>query len=318
MKQFLRLPMLLAFCLFHLGCGRPTPSSDSIVLGVIPKSSGGEFWEDVHVGAQQAADDLGIAIRWEGTVTETAIAEQNQIIENMVTMGVQGIALAPLNARAMRRQVETAVNAGIPVIIFDSSIEGDSHSAYVATDNKAGGRLAAEHLKFLLNEGETRLMAMRFVQGAGSTEERVAGFMEAAESMGLSVLADPYSDTGTIEGCKTAAANTMERFIQDGRLELDGIFACNLYSTLGVSSALMDLQNSGIDISGLRFVGFDTSTALTRALAEGRIDALIAQNPERMGYLAVETLLKVVQGEPVDPIIDTGVSVITRDSLTAE
>ncbi len=318
MKQFLHLPMLLAFCLFHLGCGRPTPSSDSIVLGVIPKSSGGEFWEDVNVGAQQAADDLGISIRWEGTVTETAIAEQNQIIENMITMGVQGIALAPLNARAMRRQVETAVNAGIPVIVFDSSIEGDSHSAYVATDNKQGGRLAAEHLASLLEEGKTRVMAMRFIQGAGSTEERVAGFAEAAEKMGLTVLADPYSDTGTIEGCKTAAANTMEGFIQDGRLELDGIFACNLYATLGVSSALMDLQNSGIDISGLRFVGFDTSTALTRALEEGRIDALIAQNPERMGYLAVETLLKVVRGEAVDPVIDTGVSVITRASLSAE
>ncbi|MGA0369266.1 MAG: substrate-binding domain-containing protein, partial [Kiritimatiellia bacterium] len=153
-------------------------------------------------------------------------------------------------------------------------------------------------------------------QGAGSTEARVAGFSGAAASLGLEVLADPYPDTGTIEGCKTAAANTLEGFIENGKLELDGIFACNLYSTLGVSAALMDLQNSGVEVQHVRFVGFDTSTALIRAVEEGRIDALIAQNPKRMGALAVQTLYKVVNGESVPPVIDTGITIVTQDTLS--
>ncbi len=308
------LSFLAVFTLFS-GCGQRVDTSDQVVLGVIPKSTGGEFWGTVHDGAKQAEAEHGVRIRWEGTVTETEIAEQNQIIDNMITLGVHGIALAPLNSRAMRGQVQKAVQAGIPVVIFDSAVEGDAHTSFVATDNRQGGAMGAKHLLTLLEEGERRVMVMRFVQGAGSTEDRAAGFIEHAEAHGLEIVAHPYPETGTIEGCKNAAANTLEGFIVDGKLELDGLFACNLYSTLGVLSALNDLRNSGIDVDGLRFVGFDTSRVLLEALEDGRIDALVAQNPVRMGYLAVETLAKVVRGEPVDALIDTGVAVVTRENL---
>ena len=76
-------------------------AADTLTLAAIPKSTGGEFWETVGRGAQHAAKDLGVTLKWEGTVTETEIAEQNKIIENMVNLGVQGIALAPLNQKAM-------------------------------------------------------------------------------------------------------------------------------------------------------------------------------------------------------------------------
>src|SRR5215471_13303555 len=110
-----------------------------LTLAAIPKSTGGEFWETVERGARKAAQDLGVTLKWEGTVTETEIAEQNKIIENMVNLGVKGIALAPLNQKAMRRQVESAVAAGIPVVIFDSGVDGTAQSSFVATDNKQGG-----------------------------------------------------------------------------------------------------------------------------------------------------------------------------------
>src|SRR6266581_2510521 len=80
-------------------------AADQLVLAAIPKSTGGEFWETVANGAKKAAKDLGVTLKWEGTVTETEIAEQNKIIENMVNLGVKGIALAPLNQKAMKRQV---------------------------------------------------------------------------------------------------------------------------------------------------------------------------------------------------------------------
>ena len=72
-------------------------TAETLVLAAIPKSTGGEFWETVANGAKKAAKDLGITLKWEDTVTETEIAEQNKIIENMVNLGVKGIALAPLN-----------------------------------------------------------------------------------------------------------------------------------------------------------------------------------------------------------------------------
>jgi ribose transport system substrate-binding protein len=196
------------------------------------------------------------------------------------------------------------------VVIFDSMVDGEDHSSFVATDNRAGGELGGEHLSSLL-EPESTVMVMRYVQGAGSTEARAEGAMEVLRSKGHTVAADPYADTGTVEGCKTAAANTLEQFITDGVLKLDGIFAVNLYSALGVAEALSDLEKSGIEVN-VRFVGFDTSEKLLQGVKEGRIDALVAQNPENMGYEAVKTLYAVIQGEEVAPVVDTGVRLVTE------
>jgi ribose transport system substrate-binding protein len=287
----------------------------TLVLAAIPKSTGGEFWETVARGAKKAAIDLGITLKWEGTVTETEIAEQNKIIENMVNLGVKGIALAPLNQKAMRRQVENAVAAGIPVVIFDSGVDGTAHSSFVATDNKQGGVIGGTELVRLIGDKKgAKVMCMRFVQGTGSTEARAAGFIETAKAAGFIVAADPYPDQGTIEGCKTAAANTLEKFVKNGVLELDGIFAANLYSSIGVASALDDLRKAGVKVT-LKFVGFDTSKKLVEEVQAGKINALVAQNPEKMGYLAVETLYKVVKKEKVPPMVDTGTVLVTREKL---
>ena len=75
----------------------------AFTLAMIPKSTGGEFWETVEVGANEAAEELGVSIKWEGALSETEIAEQKKIIENMITLGVDGIALAPLNPKAMQK-----------------------------------------------------------------------------------------------------------------------------------------------------------------------------------------------------------------------
>ena len=290
-------------------------AADTLTLAAIPKSTGGEFWETVGNGAKQAAKDLGINLKWEGTVTETEIAEQNKIIENMVNLGVQGIALAPLNQKAMKKQVANAVAAGIPVVIFDSGVDGDAHSSFVATDNKNGGVIGGKELVRLIGDKPgAKVMCMRFVQGTGSTEARAAGFIETAKAAGYTLAADPYPDTGTIEGCKNAAVNTLEKFVKDGALNLDGIFAANLYATIGVASALTDMEKSGIKVN-VKFVGFDTSKKLVEAVQAGKIDALVAQNPEKMGYLAVETLYKVVKKQTVPKMVDTGTVLVTKDKL---
>jgi ribose transport system substrate-binding protein len=283
-----------------------TLHAQTLTLAAIPKSTGGEFWETVANGAKKAAKDLGVTLKWEGTVTETEIAEQNKIIENMVNLGVKGIALAPLNQKAMKRQVENAVAAGIPVVIFDSGVDGNAHSSFVATDNKQGGVIGAKELVRLIGDKKgAKVMCMRFVQGTGSTEARSQGFIDTAKAAGFDVVAQPYPDTGTIEGCKTAAANTLEKFVKNGTLDLDGI---------GVASALDDLRKGGIKVS-VKFVGFDTSKRLVEDLQAGKIDALVAQNPEKMGYLAVETLYKVVKKEKVPAMVDTGTVLVTKEKL---
>jgi ribose transport system substrate-binding protein len=304
-----------------VGCGKKPDESAAhkkLTLAVIPKSTGGEYWETVQVGAQEAAKDLGVAIKWEGTLTETEIAEQNRIIENMINLGVDGIALAPLNTRAMRKSVQNAVDAGIPVVVFDSAVDGDAQISFVATDNHKGGVVGAQGMKDLLGDMQgKRLVVLRFLQGTGSTEARADGFIETCKAAGATILADPYPEDGTIAGAKKTSSNTLERFVHDGKLDVDGIFAANLYTTLAMVSALDDLRKGGVEVHA-RFVGFDTSPKLVQELMDGNIDALVAQNPRKMGYLAVQTLTRHLRGEAVDKFIETPVELVTRQRLETE
>src|ERR1035438_9356884 len=141
-KRFVAVLMTVFFC---VDIAMNSGAAD-LKLGVIPKSTGGEFWEAVERGARQAAADRKVPIRWEGTVTETEIAEQNKIIENMINLGVNGIALAPLNKTAQRKLVESAVKAGIPVVVFDSAVDGSAQSSFVATDNQKAAAMGGQRL----------------------------------------------------------------------------------------------------------------------------------------------------------------------------
>ena len=299
------------------GLGEPEPEAETRTLAVIPKSTGGEFWETVERGALAAAEELGIEIRWEGTLTETEIAEQNKIIENMINLEVDGIVLAPLNQKAMRKSVEAAVAAGIPVVVFDSAVEGQAHLSFVATDNTEGGSLGGRHMVELLGDEGGRVIVLRYIQGAGSTEARAQGFIGTLDQAGLRVLAHPYPEDGTVAGAKKTASNTLEGYVEEDRLLLDGIFACNLYSTLGMLEALEDLRQGGVEVD-LRFIGFDSSPRLVRAVQEGAIDALVVQNPKRMGYLAVQTMCRHLRGESVPKVIDTGVELVTAERLESD
>ena len=288
-----------------------------LVVAVVPKSTGAEFWETVEQGARSAAAELDVEMKWEGPLTETEIAEQNKIIENMVNLGVDGIALAPLNPRAQRKPVENAAAAGIPVVIFDSAIDGEAHTSFVATNNRQGGQLGADHLIELLGDRKGKVMVMRFVQGTASTEARARGCIETVKAAGLEVVADPFAEDGTVAGCKKTAANTLEGLVGGGKLRLDAVFACNDRATLGMLAALEDLRKSGVQ-TDLKFVGFDFTPRLVESLQQGKLDALVVQNPRKMGYLAVATLVKHLRGQPVESFIDTGVELATPERLQTD
>ena len=288
-----------------------------LVIAAIPKCTGGEFWETVEQGARDAAKDLDVRLKWEGTLTETEIAEQNKIIENMINLGVAGMAIAPLNNKATAKSVAGAVDAGIPVVVFDSGLDGDKHIAFVATNNRAGGALGGKHMVESLGEGNKKVLVLRYVQGTASTEKRAAGFIDTVTTAGMEVVADPYPEDGTVAGSKKTASNILEGYVNNGKLQLDGVFCCNLVSALGMAAALEDLRKGNIAVA-VTFIGFDTSPKLIKGLQAGEISALVSQDPKKMGYIAVETIVKHLRDEPVERQVDTGVELVTAERLEIE
>lgn len=311
MRSWIIRVACLACLAAGVGCG---PPDNRIKIAVIPKCTSSEFWGTVEEGARAAAEDYDVNIHWDGTDTELMIPEQNRLIETMVNLRKDGIALAPLSRKATQSVVERATKAGIPVVVFDSAVDGDTHVSFVATDNERGGALAAEHMIELLGKPDAKIVVFRYVQGTASTEARAKGFIDTVTAAGMEVIADPYPEKGDIAGCKTTAETRLRKYIQDGKLEVDGIFCCNDRSSVGAAAALDDIRKQGVEV-GTKFIGFDFPKPLVDALQEGRIDAIVAQDPRRMGYLAVETLVKHLRGEEVPKFIDTGVKLVTKLAL---
>jgi ribose transport system substrate-binding protein len=203
---------------------------------VIPKGTTHEFWKAVHAGALQAAQQLGnVEVIWLGPQKEDDRVQQIALIQSAVAAGVDGIALAPLDSRALVPPVEDAVAKGIPVVIFDSGIETSKMVSFIATDNYHGGVLAARRLGEVLN-GRGTVILLRYAVGSESTEQREKGFTEtlAKEFPGLSLLSDTEYAGPTSDSAQQKSQSLVTRY----RGQVDGIFCPNESSTFGMLRAL--------------------------------------------------------------------------------
>lgn len=281
-------------------------------IAVIPKGTTHEFWKAVHAGAIKAGEELGVTVEWKGPLQESDREEQIKVIENFVTRGVSGIALAPLDDQALVQPVGAAVEAKIPVVVFDSDLKTDSYVSFVATDNYKGGRLAADELARRL-AGKGNIVLLRYAVGSASTTNREQGFLDGiAAYPGLKVVSASQYAGATTETAFQASENIIAANKTAAGLAIDGIFCPNESSTFGMLRALVDGGYAG----KVHLIGFDSSQKFVDAINAGQMDGMVLQNPVNMGYLAVKTLVEHLRGKPVERRIDTGATLVTKENLT--
>jgi len=295
------------------GAERPDSKSAKYTVAVIPKGTTHEFWKSVHAGAVKASRETGAEVIWKGPLKEDDREAQIAVVENFVTRGVSGIVLAPLDDKALRPAVSNAVRSDIPVVIIDSDLQGDEHVSFVATDNYKGGQMAGREMARLLN-GKGRVVVLRYQEGSASTTNREKGFLdEIARHPGIRVVSANQYGGATTESAYRASENLLAPLKKGGRLDLDGIFCPNESTTFGMLRALQDSKLAGT----VRFIGFDSSEKLVQALEAGQIDALVLQDPFKMGYLGVRTLVDHLNGKKVPRRVDTGVTLVTRKNMSS-
>lgn len=308
--------LLLACCgalaALLASCGDGSSSaeaSDKLRLAVIPKGTTHEFWKAIHTGAKRAAEELDVDIVWKGPLKENDRAEQIKVVEQFTAQGIDGIALAPLDFKALVRPVQAAHAKGIDVVVFDSALEGEpgtDFQSFVATDNLEGGRMAGREMVRLL-DGKGKVVMLRYQVGSASTTDREAGFLEVVGAHeGIELLSSDQFGGASVESAKTKALNMLDLL-----READGIFCPNESSTVGMLRALQ--QENLTD--AVQFVGFDATPPLVDALRDGGIEALVVQDPVDMGYRAVNTLVQAIRGETVPTRIDTQVAVATKANM---
>jgi len=311
MKSLVCLGLALAL-ITVTSCGKKA-EGNAYTIAVIPKGTTHEFWKSIHAGAMKAQQELAaqgvpVEVIWKGPLREDDRDQQIQVVENFTSRKVSGIVLAPLDSQAMVNPVESAVQAGVPVIVMDSGLKSDKYVSFVATDNFKGGQLAGEYLAKQLN-GKGNVILLRYAVGSASTEEREKGFLEAIGKFPEIKLisADQYAGA-TRETAYQASQNLLNRLGN----EVNGIFCVNENSTVGMTKALKDIGKGG---GKVKMVGFDAGSASVLDMKNGDVQGLAVQNPVLMGYLSVISMMKHLKGEKVENRIDTGVVLVTPENM---
>ncbi len=298
----LLLTALTATMLLITGCNQ----NKRKVIAVIPKGTSHLFWVSVQAGALSAGKEFNVDIEWNGPAAETDYTRQIQIVDSCIARHVDGIVLAAGEKKALVAPMERAVAAGIPVTVFDSGLESDKYMTFLATNNYEAGKMAATTLAKLLND-KGKIAMVAHEPGSQSTMDRERGFEDSIKQSfpGMQIVATQFGHSD-----RSKAMGATENILT-AHPELDGIFASSEPSSVGASLALKSRKLNG----KVKLVAFDSSDGMIEDLQAGVIDAMVVQDPFRMGHDAVKTIIDKWTGNPPPKRIDLSARVVTKADL---
>jgi ribose transport system substrate-binding protein len=319
MRSGFSVSLCLCAGLLAAGCSTGGEGTDTSTSGaggqkkyriaVIPKGTTHDFWKSVHAGAQDAALELGdVEIVWHGPDNEKDKEAQIKIVDTFIGEKVDGICLAPIDRDAFVPVVRRAKKRAIPVVVFDSGLSDLSDAvSYVATDNYNGGAIAAQRLAHLLG-GAGGVILLRYQAGSESTEQREQGFLETlAKYDEIDVL----SESQRVESEAMQALKIGESLLRDNRDRVAGVFTVCEPINKGMLQALENEKLAG----KVKFVAFDSDPRILQGLRDNTVHGVVLQDPVRMGYLAVKTMVAHLRGEPVEARISTGEVLATPENM---
>ena len=214
-------------------------------------------------------------------------AKQTSDIEDLISKDISVLIVNPVDSDAVAPAVQSAVDKGIKVISVDRAVNGVEVDCAIASDNVAGAQMATEYLVELVGEG-AKVAELEGVSGASATIDRGEGFHKVADEK-LEVVAKQTANFNRSEGM-----DVMENMLQSNP-DVKGVFAHNDEMALGAVEAI-----AGKDIV---VVGFDATDDALAAIKDGKMAATVAQKPDLMGKTAVETAVKLINGESVEAVI---------------
>jgi ribose transport system substrate-binding protein len=283
--------------------GKPT-------FAIVPKSISVAFYADVEKGCKEEGDKLGVNVIYTGPDTPDP-AKQVQILQDLVSRGVDGFAVAPMDAESVIGVIDAALKKGIKVITFDSDSPKSKRIAFVGTNNYQGGVEAGKAYAGIQADGKFAVITGGLA--AANHNERGAGFRDALKAAGGKYTEIP----GSPFPCNDDAAKSIQ-IIQDVLTrypDINGFFFSGGWPLFGAAEAYVRAVDVNHRIENLAVVSFDSLPEELALLKKQYVDALIGQRPYAMGVKSVDVLNDLVQGKTVPAVIDTGVDVITQDNI---
>ncbi len=286
------------------GCNRSNATFKHRIV-IVTKALDSEFWKTLESGAEEAArqhPDIELSVL--APEREINIDQQVSILEDQILKKVSALAVVPGGIAEVTPVLDKAKAAGIPVLIVDNDTPWPGKLCYIGTDNRVGGKLAADYLVKILG-GHGKVAIIRGVLGVVSHDDRVAGFQDAiAQAPGIQLVTIQPANS------ERALGLTVMENLLTSHPDLNAVFATNDQMALGAMEGVAAQHLSG----KIFIVGFDAGKEAVRAVKSGTVSAVIAQYPANMGKQAVEAAIKAIQGQPVPKVIDTGTALVTKEN----
>lgn len=273
--------------------------SDAMVLGLSVSTLNNPFFVTLRDGAQEAADELGVELIVVDSQDDPARESSN--IQDLIQQGVSALLINPTDSDAVVPSVQRANQAGIPVFTVDRGANGGDVVAHVASDNVAGGAMAAEFLIEAIG-GSGDVVELQGIPGTSAARDRGEGFNQVvSDASGVNIVAAQTANFNRTEGL-----NVFQNILQ-AEDSIDGVFAHNDEMILG---AIQAAESAG-RADDIVFVGFDAVDDAVAAVEDGRLAATVAQQPSEIGAIGVRTAVSHLDGESVEQNIPVPLSLVT-------
>ncbi|MCX4530465.1 substrate-binding domain-containing protein [Streptomyces sp. NBC_00841] len=280
----------------------PGSSGTTTKVGMSLSTLNNPFFVQMKAGAQAEAKHAGIDL----TVTDAQndASQQANQLQNFTGEGVKSIIVNPVDSDAVGPAVRAANKADIPVIAADRGVNKADTATLVASDNVAGGRLAAKALAEKLG-GKGDIVVLQGTAGTSASRERGQGFTEGIKAYpGIKVVASQPADFD-----RTKGLDVMTNLLQS-HPKVTGVFAENDEMALGAVKALGSKAGTSVDV-----VGFDGTPDGLKAVATGTLYASVAQQPKELGKIAVQNAVEATRGKKVDSMVKVPVKVVTEKNV---
>ncbi|MGV0912193.1 substrate-binding domain-containing protein [Martelella sp. FOR1707] len=290
----------------------PFATASATEIAVIVKTTNSNFWQNVNKGATAAVEGQSdITMTFDGPAAESDIAAEVNMVDNAVNKGVAGIVLAPSDPDALVPAVKRANESGIPVAIIDSALSDagkGTYQTFLSTDNCAAGELAADKM-IELTGGEGKVAVMSYVAGVGSEIGRVGCFVDKIKADSKIEIVGPYYSQSQMA---TALNQTTD--VLAANPDLKGIFGANEPTAVGMGRAIKQAGKAG----QVAAIGFDGNKDLQDFVKDGTLNAILVQGSFQMGEKGVQAIMELMDGKSVEPQIDTGVVLVTKDNIDSD
>jgi ribose transport system substrate-binding protein len=307
MKRFVVAAGIVA----GLAFGAPAMAQTKPTIPVIVKDTTSVYWQTVLAGARKAGQDLGVDVSELGAQSESDVAGQISLLEKAVASNPTAIVIAPAQFAPLGKPIDEAAKK-VKIIGIDSAADTRALTSFLATDGLQVGHIAADALANAITrtyadtEGDAAIITSSV---AASPDQSVTGFKEqvAKKYRALNVLPEKIADA------QAATGLSIMKDLTATDMDLRGVFVSNIIMAEGASQVVYN-KSSGDRIN---YVVFGSNDKLVKSLQDGTIDALVVQDPFRMGYDGVKTALAASRGEKVPATIDTGANLITKANMSS-